>query len=255
MTAAAKVWLEEDAKVLRVEMARPKANIVDAEMIRALDDAFSHHLDHPDLHCVILNADGPNFSFGASVEEHLPKQCASMIKKLHALIFRMVESPVPIITAVQGQCLGGGLEVALAGQLIFAAENAHLGQPEITIGVFAPAASCLLPERVGRGAANDLLLSGRSMGAEEALRVGLVDAVVEDPLAAAFEYYERHYAKYSASSLRHATDAARGDLAKRLKPRFKAVEELYLEGLMRTNDAVEGLEAFLEKRPAKWENR
>ncbi|MHA1536687.1 MAG: cyclohexa-1,5-dienecarbonyl-CoA hydratase [Alphaproteobacteria bacterium] len=255
MSAPVKVWLEEDAKVLRLQLHRPKANIVDAEMIAGLDAAFAHHLDHPDLHCVILDGEGPHFSFGASIEEHLPDNCAPMLKALHALIFRMLKSPVPIITAVRGQCLGGGLEVALAGHLIFACDDTKLGQPELTVGVFAPAASCLLPERVSQPVADDILFTGRSLDAQEAFRVGLVDKVAGDPLEAAFDYYDERLSKLSASSLRFAVKAARIGLVKRLKPKFDAVEKLYLDDMMKTKDAVEGLTAFLEKRPAKWENK
>jgi len=255
MSAPLKVWLEEDARVLRVQLHRPKANIVDAEMIAALDSAFDHHLGHNDLHAVILDAEGPNFSFGASVEEHLPKQCAKMLKGLHTMLFRMLESPVPILVAVKGQCLGGGLELALAGNFIFAAPNAHLGQPEIKIGVFAPAASCLLPERMGRAAAEDMLFSGRTLSGQEAFELGLVSGLDKDPLDAAFAYYETHLAPLSASSLRHAVKAARLGLIERLKPKFDAVEKIYLDEIMKTKDAVEGLEAFIEKRTAKWENK
>jgi len=255
MTAPVKVWLEEDAKVLRMQLHRPKANIVDAEMIAGLDEAFAHHLDHPDLHCVILDGEGPHFSFGASIEEHLPDNCEPMLKALHGLIYRMLESPVPIITAVRGQCLGGGLEVALAGHFIFAAEDTKIGQPEITVGVFAPAASCLLPERVSQAVAEDILFTGRSLDAEEAYRVGLVDKVAADPLEAAFDYYDDCFAKLSASSLRFAVRASRSGLVERLKPKFEALEKLYLKEMMKTRDAVEGLNAFLEKRSAKWENK
>ncbi len=255
MTAPVKVWLEDDAKVLRLRLNRPKANIVDAEMIAGLDAAFADHLGHPDLHCVILDAEGPHFSFGASIEEHLPDNCAPMLKALHGLIFRMLKSPAPIITAVRGQCLGGGLEIALAGHLIFAGEDTRLGQPEITVGVIAPAASCLLPLRVSQPVADDILFTGRSLDAEEALRVGLVDRLVADPLAAAFGYYEDRLAKLSASSLHFAVRAARVGLVERLWPKFEAVEILYLNEMMKTRDAVEGLTAFLEKRPAKWENK
>ena len=255
MTTPVKVWLEEDAKVLRLRLHRPKANIIDAEMIAGLSEAFAQHLDHPDLICVILDAEGPHFSFGASIEEHLPDTCAAMLRALHALLFRMIESPVPIITAVRGQCLGGGLEVALAGHLIFAAPDTKLGQPEITVGVFAPAASCLLPERVSQPVADDILFTGRSLDAEEAYRVGLVDKIAGDPLEAAFDYYEKHLASLSASSLRFAVQAARIGLAQRLALKFAAAEKLYLDEMMKTRDAVEGLTAFLEKRPAKWENK
>ena len=102
------------------------------------------------LRAALIDGEGPHFSFGASVEEHLPAQCAVMLRGLHGLLVAMLEWPRPILVAVRGQCLGGGLELALAGSLIFASRDAQLGQPEIKLGVFAPAASCLLPFRVNR---------------------------------------------------------------------------------------------------------
>jgi cyclohexa-1,5-dienecarbonyl-CoA hydratase len=156
--------------------------------------------------------------------------------------------------AVRGQCLGGGLEVAAAGHLIFAAPGATLGQPEIKLAVFAPAASCLLPERIGQSRAEDLLFSGRSIGAEEAHRIGLVNALAEDPSQAALEYFEEHYAPRSAGSIRFAVRAARFDFVLRVRRKLAEVERLYLEELMATHDAVEGLTAFIAKRPAVWED-
>ena len=162
LNSPVKAWLERDGALLRLRLARPKANIVDAAMIAALHAALDAHRGHAALRGVLLDAEGPHFSFGASVEEHLAERCAAMLASLHALILAMVEFPVPILVAVRGQCLGGGLEIALAGGPIFAAPDAQFGQPEIKLGVFAPAASCLLPWRVSPVAAEDLLCSGRS---------------------------------------------------------------------------------------------
>ncbi|CAG0980765.1 cyclohexa-1,5-dienecarbonyl-CoA hydratase [Geobacteraceae bacterium] len=250
-----KVWLEKDGTLLRLRLARPKANIVDAAMIAALQAALTEHLSSARLRAVLLDAEGPHFSFGASVEEHMPDSCAAMLKTLHALVVQMLECPVPLLVAVRGQCLGGGLEVAAAGNLIFAAPGSMLGQPEIKIGVFAPAASCLLPERIGKTQSEDLLFSGRSISAEEAFRIGLVTAVAEDPEQAAVAYFDEHLAGLSASSLRFAVRAARIGVLERTKAKIAAVEKLYLEELMATHDAVEGLNAFLGKRPVVWEDR
>ena len=250
-----KVWLEKDGRLLRLRLARPKANIVDAAMIAALQSALGEHLSGARLRAVLLDAEGPHFSFGASVEEHLPESCARMLRQLHALILQLLESPVPVLVAVRGQCLGGGLEVAAAGHLIFAAPDAKMGQPEIKLAVFAPAASCLLPERIGQALAEDLLFSGRSIGAEEAHRIGLVNALADDPEAAALDYFEQFLAPLSASSLRFAVRAARAGFLARVSEKLAAVEKLYLEDLMATHDAVEGLNAFIEKRPANWEDR
>lgn len=250
-----RVWLERDDALLRLRLARPKANIVDAAMIAGLRDALQAHVASRDLKAMLLDAEGPHFSFGASVEEHLPDQCAAMLRGLHALVIEFLESPVPVLVAIRGQCLGGGLEVAAAGGRLFVTADARLGQPEIKLAVFAPAASCLLPERMGQSRAEDLLYTGRSITGEEAVRSGLADAVADDPEAAALAYYDEHLAPHSASSLRMAVQAARGEMVDRIKKKLQRVENLYLTELMSTHDAVEGLHAFLEKRSATWENR
>ena len=254
-TAPLIVEREKDGALLRLRLSRPKANIVDAAMIAALRAALGEHLTDARLRAVLLEAEGPHFSFGASVEEHLPGSCAAMLRELHALILQLVGSPVPVLVAVRGQCLGGGLELAAAGHMIFAAPGAMFGQPEIRLAVFAPAGSCLLPEKIGPSRAEDLLFSGRSIGAEEAYRIGLVNAVADDPSQAALAYFEEHLAPRSASSLRLAVRAARYDLVNRIRRKLAEVERLYLEELMATHDAVEGLTAFIGKRPAAWEDR
>ena len=122
-----KVSLERGGQLLELRLARPKANIIDATMIQALDAALEEHVASAGLKAILLSAKGPHFSFGASVEEHLPDQCAAMLESFHKLIIRMVDSPVPILVAVHGQCLGGGLEVATAGHLIFASPDSKMG--------------------------------------------------------------------------------------------------------------------------------
>lgn len=255
MSEPLKVWLDREGRLLRLRLARPKANIVDAEMIAALAAAFDKHRRDDGLTGALLDADGPNFSFGASVEEHLPQNCAAMLAALHGLIVKMLEWPAPILAAVQGQCLGGGLEVALAASRIFAAPDARFGQPEIRLAVFAPAASCLLPYRINQQAAEDLLFSGRALKAAEAKSLGLVAEVADDPAAAALDYFDAQLADKSAAALGHALRAARGAMLPEVKRRLAEVEKLYLEGLMKTHDANEGLAAFLEKRAPKWQNR
>ncbi len=250
-----KAWLERDGALLRLRLARPKANILDAAMIEALAAAFGSHAGNRSLRGVLVDHEGPHFSFGASVEEHLPASCERMLKGLHALLGRMLDWPVPILFAVRGQCLGGGLEFALAGNLLFAAPDAQFGQPEIRLAVFAPAASCLLPARIGQARAEDLLYSGRSIDAQAALAWGLANEMADDPAAAALDYFDRHLAGKSASSLAYAVRAARGPFAAAAQRRLAEVEALYLGELMHTRDAVEGLHAFIEKRTPAWENQ
>ncbi len=263
-TEPLKAWLEAGGARLRLRLARPKANVIDAEMIAALDQALRGCEPRADrdgpsgtspLRAVLLEAEGPHFSFGASVQEHLPATVADMLRGFHGLLLRMLAYPVPILVALRGQCLGGGLEVASAAHLLFAAPDAKLGQPEIQLGVFPPAASALLPERVGRAAAEDLLLSGRSIDGREAARIGLVTATAEDPEAAALAWFDAHVARHSAAALRLALRAARGDLVERVRAKLAAFEALYASELMTTHDALEGLQAFLAKRPASWQDR
>jgi cyclohexa-1,5-dienecarbonyl-CoA hydratase len=249
--APLQVWRERDGRLLRLRLNRPKANIVDAEMIAALEAAFADLEEKRDAH----DHEGRHFSFGASVEEHLPGQCAGMLRSLHALIKRMLAAPVPVLVAVKGQCLGGGLEVAMAGHMIFAAPDAMFGQPEIKLAVFAPAASCLLPRLVARQHAEDLLYSGRSITGERAAEIGLAVQADPDPEAAALAYFDDHLAGLSASTLGFAIDAARARFRDEVSADLDRVETLYLEGLMKTRDAVEGLEAFIGKRAASWEHR
>lgn len=255
MTQPVKIWFEGEGRLLRLRLSRPKANLIDAAMIAALDAALSEHIRGGQISAVLLDAEGPHFSFGASVEEHLPKQCAAMLEGLHRLLLRMVECPVPLLTAIRGQCLGGGLEVALAGHLIFVAPDAVLGQPEMKLGVFAPAASCLLPELIGPARSFDLLVSGRSITGNEAAAIGIAHEVADDPEGAALAYFEEHLKPKSASSLRYAVKAARVDYVARVTDKIRKVERLYLDELMTTQDAVAGLEAFIAKRAPQWQHR
>ncbi len=254
MSGPLKVWIDRSGRLLRLRLDRPKANILDAALVGALEGAFVQQGGASELRAVLIDASGAHFSFGASIEEHLPERCAAMLAGFHRLVLRLFASPVPVLVAVRGQCLGGGLELASAGHLLFAAPDAKFGQPEIQIGVFAPAASCLLPERIGLAAAEDLLLSGRSIGADEACAMGLVTEIADDPEAAALGYFDRHLAPKSASSLRFATRAVRQGTIEKVSAKLAAVETMYLQDLMATQDAVEGLSAFIEKRPARWKD-
>jgi len=255
ISESVKVWPEKDGALLRLRLAKPKANLIDAAMIAALTDAFVSHRGNPGLLAALVDHEGPHFSFGASVEEHLPERCEQMLRQLHSLLHEMLEWPLPILMAVRGQCLGGGLELAMAGSLIFASPDAQLGQPEIKLGVFAPAASVLLPLRVGQSRAEDLLLSGRAISALHAATWGLVNEVADDPAAAALAYFEKNLWGKSAASLALAVRAAREPFADLARARLGDVEALYLEKLMATRDANEGLNAFIEKRQPKWEHR
>ncbi|MFH1763325.1 MAG: cyclohexa-1,5-dienecarbonyl-CoA hydratase [Gemmatimonadota bacterium] len=244
----------DDGAIWRVVLATPKANILDMQKCDILSEVFAEAARARELKGVIIEGDGPHFSFGASVQEHLPDQIEAMLHGFHRLFFRMLEAKVVTLAAVRGQCLGGAMELAIFCNRIFASPDARFGQPEIVLGVLAPVASVMLSDRVGRGRAEDLLLTGRSSSAAEGLAIGLVDELADDPGAAALEYAREHLLPKSASSLRFAVKAARAGFEERVRKELAGVERLFLEELITTADAQEGLTAFLEKRDPIWKN-
>lgn len=242
----------DDGAFWRVALAMPKANVLDGAMTRALHDVFVKAADAPRLAGVLLTAEGPHFSFGASVAEHLPEHVTAMLSTFHRLFRAMAAARIPIVAAVRGQCLGGGLELAAFAHRVVVAPDARLGQPEIKLGVFAPVASALLPERVGPGVAADLCLSGRSIDGARALACGLADELADDPEAAALAWLREALLPQSATSLRFAVHALRAGFHARFFPALDRVERLYLDDLMRSSDAKEGIAAFLAKRAPHW---
>lgn len=240
-----------DERVARISLASPKANILDHAMIRELEAAFSECAARS-LNAIVIAADGPHFSFGASVEEHLPDQIAGTLHALHGLLRRICNAPAPVIAAVRGQCLGGGFELVLACDLIIADATAQFGSPEIKLGVFAPAASAVLPIRIGQAVAARLLLTGASISAEEAANSGLIAKVVDDLNTRLNQLLESDFLCRSPSSLNFACHAARLMVHRALDEDLPRLEHLYISELMATRDAVEGVRAFLEKRPPQW---
>lgn len=244
----------EGEAIWRVTLAGGKGNVLDRAMVAALTQIALDARDAKDLKAIVLEGDGGHFSFGASVAEHLPGEVAGMLHGFHALFFAIADSSVPWIAAVRGRCLGGGLELAAFCHRHVVHPDAVLGQPEIVLGVFAPLASAWLRERAGRGVAEDLLFSGRSISGREACDLRLADELAEDPAEAALVWARQHLLPRSAVSLRYATRAARIGVLPRLREEIDALERLYLDGLMSTRDALEGLNSFLEKRPPRWTN-
>lgn len=244
----------ENGAIWRLRLDAPKANVLDTAMIRGLTQAFRNAPAARGLKAILIEGAGAHFSFGASIEEHLPEHVEAMLKGFHDLFRAIVDASVTTLAVVRGQCLGGGLELAAFMNRVFAAPDARLGQPEIRLGVFAPVASLILPERMPRSAAEDLLLSGRTLSAEEARQLHLVDVVAEDPGEAALRYARQHLLPHSASSLRLAVRAARRSFNLRFLSQLPELERLYLEDLGATDDAEEGIASFLEKRQPKWRN-
>lgn len=241
-------------RAARLTLAAPKANIVSAAMIAELESACDALSKTRNLAAIVLGSEGPHFSFGASVEEHLPEHIEQTLGSLHRLLRRLAELPAPTIAAVRGQCLGGGLELALACDLIVAEEDAQLGCPEIRLGVFPPAASVLLPVRLGVARATSFVLTGNSISGREAGAIGLA-ARVAAPGAldtSIDEWLDEAFLSRSPAALRLAAAAMRAEVRRALDVPLGHAERLYLDELMKEPDAVEGIRAFLARRAPRW---
>lgn len=250
-----KASLLEEQSCLHLTLAMPKGNVLDGCMIADLAAAVAWVESQPPVRSILIEGEGRHFSFGASVEEHRPEHVEGMLKQFHALFRLLAGSRRVLLAAVRGQCLGGGLELAAFCHRVVASPDAMLGNPEVKLGVFAPAASAVLPHRVGQAHADWLLLSGKSVTAATALHWGLVDALADDPTEALLQWHRENLVPHSASSLRHVVWAARRTYYQQVFSTLDVLEQDYLEALMHSHDAVEGISAFLEKRSPQWTHR
>lgn len=257
MTAPVSVAFDEARGRAAFRLFHPKGNIITREMIAALREGLDSGLDDPHLKLITVEGQGSDFSFGASIPEHAPDDIGTVLPAMHGLIYALLDAPALTAAVVRGRCLGGGFELALACDLIFASDDAVFGLPEIALGVFPPAASALLPVKVGTARAMRALVSGEARPARDWQQAGLVELTAPaDALEAEVtRWFERYLASRSAAALRHAVAAARLSLRQHVGRILPELERLYLQDLMQTADAPEGIAAFLEKRPPRWSDR
>jgi cyclohexa-1,5-dienecarbonyl-CoA hydratase len=238
-------------------VSNAKGNVITAAIVSALRAGLESVAQNPHLKLVTIEGDGIDFSFGASIPEHAPDRIGEVLPEMHALIDEMLEVPAVTAAVVRGRCLGGGFELALACDFIFSDDDATFGLPEIALGVFPPAAAVLLPLRVGYARASRAILTGESRRASEWREAGLIELLAP---AAALQsevdrWFAEHLAPRSAAALRFAAAAARAGLVAQVCATLPLLERLYLDDLMRTHDAGEGVAAFLERRKPLWTDR
>lgn len=244
-----------DGQVMRLTLNAPKANILNAEMMTAIQAELDLLKSQPHVKLLQFIGAGDHFSFGASVEEHTKENAPAMLKQFHRLFLTLADLAIPTAAIVSGQCLGGGLELALMCNFMFVDATAKLGQPEITLGVFAPPASVILPLKIGQARADDLLLTGRAISGEQAHAIGLATTLYDDRaamMAGVDEWVAKRILPKSASSLKFANRAARTDFVECLRVGLALLERLYVHDLMATHDANEGIESFLKRRKPEW---
>ena len=231
----------------------PPVNILTRDVLAQCRAVLDAATADQTLRVLLLRAEGRHFSAGADVGEHLPGSWEDMIPEFIATIQQLDAFPIPVVAAVQGRCLGGGFELVLPADLIIAADDAAFGQPEIVLGVMAPAACALLPDILPATHAAHLLYSGDPLTAPDALRLGLVHQVVPvSELASAADALVRRITRHSRAALRATKAALKGDRLAERRARLERMGDRYAHDLMTTRDAVEGLTAFLEKRRPQW---
>jgi cyclohexa-1,5-dienecarbonyl-CoA hydratase len=251
------VQYDFEGAVATITLNDGKGNVLDHVMMQSLQGLLDSFAKNPNLKLIVFQGEGRHFSFGASVEEHTKALAATMLLNFHKLFYTLRDLSIPTLAKVSGQCLGGGMELAIMCNMIFADKTAKFGQPEIVLGVFPPPASIILPMKIGAARAEELLITGRSMDAAEAHTAGLVNVVYDDATALAEgtrAWIEKHILPKSASSLRYGVKAARVKYNHIITNFLPQLESIYVRQLMETNDANEGIGAFLEKRPPVWKN-
>ena len=247
-----------DDRVAFITLSRPPLNVLNIAMMNEIGDVLDECGRHLDLVAIVFQV-APEcraFSAGVAVEDHMPETIYQMLDSFHGIFRSLEQISKPTIAAVEGAALGGGCELVAACDIVIASDRARFGQPEIKLGVFPPIASILLPLAIGEKRARELILTGELIDVTEAARWGLVNHVVpSNHLEQKTGEVVARLRELSATSLEHtrrALDLGRG---RSLDEALKESENVYLNDLMKTSDAVEGIKAFMEKRKPVWRNR
>ncbi len=234
---------------------RPPLNVLNIEMMEEINTYLKDLEKERFLKLLVIRAVGKAFSAGVDVGEHLDDLANKMIEIFHG-IFRLMDAlRVPSLSVVNGVALGGGCELALYCDMVIATERSKFGQPEIQVGVFPPIAALIFPRMIGRKKAMELILSGETISAQEALTLGLINKVVsEASLPQEVRTFVERFEKLSGLVMKLTKEATLAGLNDDMDKGLKAIEEIYLGRLMKSHDANEGLKAFLEKRKPTWKD-
>ena len=256
MSAPIEVIAARNGAWRRIVLRGGRGNLLSLEMIRELGRALHSLESERGIKWLTIEGSGGEFSYGARIEEHTPELMATVLPETHRIIKRLLALPICTAALVEGRCLGGGFELALGCDDIIATETATFGLPEIRLAAFPPAAAALLPLRVGASRAARAIVTGQAQGAQYWHDAGLLSMVASQAslLEAAASWFDVQIAPHSAIALSHAVAASRLTLRAQAEPALDQAERDYLGGLLKTADAVEGVQAWLEKRTPNWRN-
>jgi len=259
MSEFKKIIVEDhfDGQAMRIILNAPKGNVLDGAMMAEIMAALEGAASNRNLKIIVFEGAGKHFCFGASVEEHTREKAPKMLEQFHGLFYRMMDLAVPAAALVRGQCLGGGMELAVYCDFVFADATAVFGQPEIKLNVLPPPASIMLPLRLGQARADEIILSGESIDARRAFEIGVAGIMIpegRDGWEFVSDWISKVITPKSAASLRHARRCARMHFHDRMREVLPRIQKVYIEELMATHDANEGINAFLEKRKPELKN-
>ncbi|MFX0014803.1 MAG: enoyl-CoA hydratase/isomerase family protein [Promethearchaeota archaeon] len=250
------IQVEKSNNIGKITFNNGDWNILNIAMMKQINEALEGFVNDQSLKAVVIDHTGRSFSAGVDVGEHMGDLAPKMLKEFHTMFKKLNRLNCPTIASVKGAALGGGCEVAIFCDIVLASEKAKFGQPEIKVGVFPPVSVIIFPFLTGSKKAYELLLQGETISANEAHSLGLVNHVFP---VEAYEYefnqFLERFSKLSTVVLHHTKKAIRLGMADKFDSQIDKVEQYYLNELMKTYDANEGLQAFVEKRSPKWENR
>jgi len=250
------IRIESSGGVARITLARSKHNVLNIEMMQELIAELEKLQADRDLTCVIIGGEGPSWCAGVEVGDHKPDQVEAMIATFDRMLELIEGQEVPTIARVHGACLGGGMEAAIACDVVVAGKSAVFGQPEIKLGFFPPYAAIRLPHLVGPGKAIEICTTGKRYTAEDAKDMGFITHCVEDGrLAEAVEALVKEIQYSSPLIIRLNKRAVKQHLGLGFTGALKGVSDLFLNTLMKTADTLEGIASFEEKRKPVWKNK
>lgn len=242
--------------VAQLVLSNPPRNVIDIPMMDELAATLAQIESQPEISSVVISGAGKCFSSGVDVAAHAPELVATMLQKFHAVIRALVSSRKATIAKVHGLCLGGGAELAMVCDLVYSAEDAQWGFPEIQLGCFPPVAVTALASLVPPRRASELIFTGKTICGVEAAAIGLAtQSCPMNGLDDAVAQTLHRLRSLSPAALALTKKAVYAWDAMHFDKGLARAEKIYLDELMKTDDAQEGIRAFLQKRPPQWKNR